>query len=131
MRTMLLGLTIATGLSVGCAHGTLVAAGPTEGRDVRGEARVGQEARAIVAGPARLVHATGDKPVRWFLADRVSGGDADCAAARPSASVLSESTGAHMTIGSGRVLCASVASGSTDVMWHQFVDANDKLWALR
>ena len=85
---------------------------------------------ALLAGPAHLVHATGDKPVRWFVADRVNGDDRDCAGSR-SAVVLSESVGAQLTVGSGKVLCASVASGATDVMWHELRDGDDSLWALR
>jgi hypothetical protein len=131
MRTMLLGLTVAMGLTMGCAHGTLVTGAPTDARDVRGSTRVGRAARLIVAGPARLVHATGEKPVQWFVADRVSGGDGDCTAARAAARVLSESTRTQVTIAPGHVLCAVVASGATDVMWHQFVAPTDNMWALR
>jgi len=123
VRVMLAALALAAG----CAHGTGV---PDRARDVRGTARVGHAARALLAGPAHLVHATGDKPVRWFVADRVNGDDRDCAGSR-SAVVLSESVGAQLTVGSGKVLCASVASGATDVMWHELRDGDDSLWALR
>ena len=128
MKSKLLGLAMmmAMTVGVGCAHGETGSA-----RDVRGSARVGQEARAIVVGPARLVHATGEKPVRWFVADRVSGGDADCAGADASQAVLSESMSAHLTVTPGHVLCATVERGATDVMWHQLAEANDNMWAVR
>jgi hypothetical protein len=128
---MLWGMTMVAVLTMGCAHGTLVATGPAQGRDIRGSARVGQEARLIASGPARLVHATAEKRVRWFLADQVIGDDSDCAAAGRSAQRLSESTGAQVTIAPGHVLCAAVAQGATDVMWHQFAETSDNLWALR
>jgi len=112
--------------TAGCAHGT---AATDRGRDVRGMARVGHEARALLVGPAHLVHATGEKPVRWFVADRVSGDDRDCA--QSSSALLSESAGAQLTVGSGKVLCAAVASGATDVNWHQLPEQADRLWALR
>jgi hypothetical protein len=129
MKAMLMGLTMVMGMAAGCAHGgaTLASAG---GRDVRGSARVGQVARVIVVGPARLVHATGEKPVRWFVAERVSGGDRDCTAP-VSAEALAESKGAHLTVGNGHVLCAAVAIGATDVMWHELAEAGDSVWALR
>jgi hypothetical protein len=122
--TLVLAMTIAT--AAGCAH-----AGATEGqrRDMRGFARVGQEARAVLVGSARLVHATGDKPVRWFVAKQVQGDDRDCAAVA-SPVVLSESARARLSVGSGQVLCAAVASGATDVNWHEFAESNDGLWAL-
>jgi len=126
MNAKLLGLATMMAVAVGCAHG-----GTGSGRDVRGAARVGQEARALIAGPARLVHATAEKRVRWFVADRVSGGDADCARADASQTVLSESISAHLTVTPGHVLCASVAGGATDVMWHQLAERNDNMWALR
>ncbi len=77
------------------------------------------------------MHATAEKRVRWFVADRVSGGDADCARADASQTVLSESISAHLTVTPGHVLCASVAGGATDVMWHQLAERNDNMWALR
>ncbi len=131
MRTTLFGLAVATGLTMGCAHGTLGTAGPSETRDRRGSTWVGQTARAIVAGPAQMVHAIGERPVRWFLADRVTGGDGDCATPSAAAPVLSESPGTQVTIAPGHVLCAVVDKGSTDVMWHQFVVPADNMWALR
>ena len=131
MKRTWLGLLMTAALTAGCAHGTLVSEAPARERDVRGSARVGHEARAIVAGPAMLIHATGDKPVRWFLVDRVSGGDADCAAAGAAPSPLAESTGVHLTIAPGHVLCAAVAQGATDVMWHEVVESTPNLWALR
>ena len=128
MRSMLVGLTVAMGLAMGCAHGAVTSAGG--GRDVRGSARVGEAARVIVVGPARLVHATGEKPVRWFVAARVSGGDSDCANAA-AGQPLAEARGAHFTVGSGHVLCAAVGKGATDVMWHEMVEPGDGVWALR
>ena len=129
MRAMLLGLGLAMATAAGCAHGTM---GAGQGRDVRGSARVGQEARLLLVGPARLVHATGEKPVRWFVAERVSGGDGDCAMSSSSRITLSESRGANLTVGAGHVLCAVVVSGSTDVMWHEQRESNDNnMWALR
>jgi hypothetical protein len=92
---------------------------------------VGQEARALLVGPARLVHATGEKPVRWFVADRVIGDDRDCAAGSGGHAVLSESVSAQLTVTPGHVLCAAVERGATDVMWHEFIEANDNMWALR
>jgi hypothetical protein len=83
----------------------------------------------IVVGPARLVHARGEKPVRWFVAARVSGGDSDCAG--PAGQPLAESTGAHLTVASGHVLCAAVEKGATDVLWHEVVEPSDEAWALR
>jgi len=128
MKSMLVGLTVAMGLSMGCAHGATTSGGA--GRDVRGSARVGEAARVIVVGPARLVHATGEKPVRWFVAARVSGGDSDCA--KPvGGQPLVEAVGAHLTVGSGHVLCAAVDKGATDVMWHEMVEPGDGVWALR
>jgi hypothetical protein len=129
MKAMLLVLGLAMVSAAGCAHGVATVA---EGRDVRGSARVGQEARLLVVGPAALVHATGEKPVRWFVADRVSGSDRDCArAASSGAVVLSESKGASLTVGAGHVLCAAVVDGATDVMWHERVDVGNSMWALR
>jgi hypothetical protein len=130
MKAVLMGLTMVMGLAAGCAHGTATPASAGGGRDVRGSARVGQEARVIVVGPARLVHATGEKPVRWFVAERVSGGDRDCASP-VSVEPLAESKGAHLTVGNGHVLCAAVAAGATDVMWHEMVEPADGVWALR
>jgi hypothetical protein len=131
MKGLLLGLATAVALMTGCAHGTLGGDSPGQKQHLSGSARIGHEARVIVAGPALLVHATGEKPVRWFVAERVSGGDSDCAAARSSVSVLSESTGVHVTITSGHVLCASVARGATDVNWRATVESTPNLWALR
>ncbi len=127
IKTMTLALTLTIATAAGCAHG-----GATErrGRDVRGSARVGQEARALVVGPARLVHATGEKPVRWFVAKQVQGDDRDCAGAA-SPVVLLEAALAQLSVSSGHVLCAAVASGATDVNWHEFAERNDSLWALR
>jgi len=112
--------------AAGCAHGT---ATPDRGRDLRGMARVGRDARALLVGPARVVHATGDKPVRWFVADRITGDDRDCAVAMPAA--LPESGGAQLSVSSGKVLCAAVSSGATDVNWHKLPEGDDSLWALR
>lgn len=84
-----------------------------------------------MAGPALLVHATGDKPVRWFVVDRISGGDADCAAAGSARSSIAESAGVHLTIAPGHVLCAAVAQGATDVTWHQVIESSPNMWALR
>jgi hypothetical protein len=131
MKTTLLGLAMVLGATMGCAHGTLVPDGPAQEREMRGSAHVGQQARVIVAGPAPLVHATGEQPVRWFLAHRISGGDGDCAAAGASPSLLSESSGVHLTIAPDHVLCASVAQGTTDVRWHQDAESSRNLWALR
>ena len=128
MKAMLLGLGLAMAAAAGCAHGTAVT-GP--GRDARGSARIGQEARLLVVGPARLVHASGEKPVRWFVAERVSGDDRDCAVRTSSGTTLSESMKANLTVGAGHVLCAVVADGSTDVMWHEQRESNDSMWALR
>jgi len=112
----------------GCAHGTTTA--ENQRLDVRGGLRVGRQARALLVGPSALVHATGEKPVRWFLADRVNGNDLDCA--NPAAAVaLQESVRAQITVGSAHVLCAAVANGATDVMWHQFPERDDRKWALR
>jgi hypothetical protein len=130
MKAMLVGLMVAMGLSVGCAHGTETVVTTNGGRDVRGSVRVGEAARVIVVGPAQLVHATGEKPVRWFVAARVSGGDGDCANPAPG-QPLAESTGAHLTVAGGHVLCAAVAKGATDVMWHEMVEPADGVWALR
>jgi hypothetical protein len=125
---MLLVLGLAMATTAGCAHGTLATG---EGRDLRGSARIGQAARVLLVGPARLVHATGEKPVRWFVAERVSGGDADCAVSSSAQITLSESRGANLTVGAGHVLCAAVADGSTDVMWHEQRETNSNMWALR
>jgi len=122
-----LAMVMGMAAAVGCAHGTMA---PERARDVRGMARVGQEARALMAGPARLVHATGDKPVRWFVAERVTGDDRDCTAAASTA-VWSASAGAQLTVSSRQVLCAAVARGATDVMWHRLPDGEGGLWALR
>jgi hypothetical protein len=130
MKAMLMGLTMVLGMAAGCAHGGATLASAGAGRDLRGSARVGQVARVIVVGPARLVHATGEKPVRWFVAERVRGGDSDCAAP-VAAEALAESRGAHLTVGNGHVLCAAVATGATDVMWHELVEEGDSVWALR
>ena len=119
MLTRLLGLAAILGAAAGCAHGTAVSAGPAPGRQLGGAARVGQEARVIVTGPALLVHATGDRSVRWFLVQRVSGGDGDCAAPRASSFLLPESSSVHLTIAPDHELCASVAQGTADVIWHQ------------
>lgn len=131
MKMTVLGLAMISGWTMGCAHGTAALDDAPQSRELRGSARVGQEARAIVAGPALLVHAAGDKPVRWFVVPRVSGGDVDCAAAPASAAVLPESTGIHLTIEAGHVLCATVAQGATEVVWHQVVEGTTRLWALR
>src|SRR5262245_44036404 len=128
MGAKLLGLTMMVAVAVGCAHGP-TGLGAGGGRDVRGAIHVGQQARARVVGPAHLVHATGEKPVRWFVADRVSGDDADCARASAGA-VLTEATSAHLTVTPGHVLCAAVGDGSTDIAWHQLAERNDNMWAL-
>jgi hypothetical protein len=122
-----LAMAVAMAAAAGCAHGPVA---PERASDARGMARVGQQARALLVGPARLVHATGDKPVRWFVADRVSGDDRDCAGL-PSPVALGESAGAQLAVGSGQVLCAAVARGATDVMWHRLPDVADTLWARR
>jgi hypothetical protein len=127
MRTMVMAVALVLASAAGCAHG---GASNQQRRDLRGGARVGSQARAIVVGSAALVHATGDKPVRWFVADRVSGDDRDCA--NPASRiVLAESMTAAVTVASGQVLCAAVGSGATDVNWHQFSEANNNMWALR
>lgn len=127
MRRMVVAVAMVLAIAAGCAHG---AVSNQSRRDLRGGARVGLRARAIVAGSAALVHATGDKPVRWFVADRVNGDDRDCA--NPASRiVLAESMNAAVTVASGQVLCAAVASGATDVNWHQFREANNNMWALR
>jgi hypothetical protein len=126
MNTTLMGLGLTMLLAVGCAHGS---AGTSAERDARGTAQVGVAARALVAGPARLVHVTGEKPVRWFIAERTTGSDTDCAAA--TRSPITESKAARLTIGAGQVLCAAVPAGMTDVSWHQFNDHADTVWALR
>jgi hypothetical protein len=126
MNTKLLGLATMMAVAVGCAHGA-----PGQGRDVRGSARISQQARALVVGPAHLVHATGERPVRWFVADRVTGGDQDCLRASQSEALLAESVSAHLTVTPGHVLCAAVAGGSTDVNWHQLAENNTNMWALR
>lgn len=134
MKTTLLGLFMTMAAMTGCAHQTLVSSWPPPDRDLRGSARVGHDARMIVAGPAVLVHATGEKPVRWFVVERVSGGDQDCAAVRSTpaaASPLVESTRIHVTVAAGHLLCAAVAQGATEVTWHQVVDTTAKMWALR
>jgi hypothetical protein len=131
MKMTVLGLAIGVGLTMGCAHGTAIPGGAAPAQELRGSARVGHEARAIVAGPALLVHATGDKPVRWFVAPRVTGGDLDCASDRPPSASLPESPGVHLTIAPGQVLCAAVAQGATDVMWHQVLERSTNLWAFR
>jgi hypothetical protein len=126
MRTILISLAITLAAAAGCAHGTPGG----QGRDLRGGTRVGETARVVLAGSAARVHATGEKPVRWFVADRVKGDDHDCASPA-SGTVLPVSTRATVTVEAGRVLCAAVASGATDVNWHQFDDNNVNLWALR
>jgi hypothetical protein len=132
MKTVLIGLGLAMVAATGCAHGNMNVAGTVEGRDVRGSAQVGQQARVLVVGPAHLVHASGEKPVHWFVAQKSTGGDADCAAARGTTTALPESTRAHLAIDAGQVLCAAVAAGATDVSWHQFNnDGGDSLWARR
>jgi hypothetical protein len=113
--------------AVGCAHGTSTS---DRGRAVRGGARVGPEARALVLGPAPVVHATGDKPVRWFVVDRVKGDDSDCAGPIASARGF-ESARARLSVTSGQVLCAMVARGATDVIWHELPEGEGSLWALR
>jgi hypothetical protein len=129
VKSNLKALVVAAAMAAaaGCAHGT---ATPDRGRDLRGMARVGQDARALLVGPARLVHATGEKPVRWFVADRITGDDRDCAVATPAAA-LPESSGAQLRVSSGKVLCAAVSSGATDVNWHKLPESPDGLWALR
>lgn len=131
MKTTWLGLAVTIAWTLGCAHRPVVPDGAAQERDLRGSTRVGHQARAIVAGPVLLIHASGDKPVRWFVADRVSGGDSDCTGPRSPASTLAESTGVHLTIAPGHVLCAAVAQGATDVTWHRVVDTTATLWALR
>lgn len=131
MNRMLMGLVMVTAVTMGCAHGARVVDAAPHGRDVRGWARVGHEARAIIAGPAFMVHATGEKPVRWTVVARVNGGDSDCATPGSPATLLSESTGVHLTIAPGSVLCAYVARGTTEVSWHEVVEQPANLWALR
>jgi hypothetical protein len=126
MKSKLMGVVTAMAATVGCAHGSM-----GEGRDVRGSAIVTQAARALVVGPARLVHATGEKPVRWFVADRISGTDQDCTRAPASQMMLAESVSAHVTVTPGHVLCAAVDGGQTDVNWHQLAESNHNIWALR
>jgi hypothetical protein len=126
LKALLVGAAMAIA-GAGCAHGTSAV---EQGRAVRGGGRVGRQARVLMTGPAREVHATGDKPVRWFVADQKAGDDRDCAAST-SASLSSESDHARLTVKSGQVLCAAVAAGATDVMWHKLPDADDGLWALR
>jgi hypothetical protein len=118
---------VAMAAGAGCAHGT---APVNHAREVRGMARVGKGARALIVGPARLVHATGEKAVRWFVAKRVTGDDRDCVAA-PAPGALSEAGRAQLTIGAGHVLCAAVARGATDVMWHELSDGGGSLSAHR
>lgn len=131
MKMTWLGLAVTIVWTLGCAHRTPLPEGAAQERDLRGSARVGLAAKPIVTGPALLIHATGDKPVRWFVADRVTGTDADCTVPRSPAALVTESTGVHLTIAPGHVLCAAVAQGATDVMWHQFIGASTNLWALR
>jgi hypothetical protein len=131
MKTVLFGLGLAMVAAAGCAHGNVNVAGAVEGRDVRGSAQVGQQARVLVVGPAQLVHASGEKPVRWFVAEKSTGGDADCAAATTATTTRTESTRAHLAVDAGHVLCAAVAAGTTDVSWHRFVETRDTMWALR
>ena len=128
LKVLAMAVAMAAAAAAGCAHGTMT---PERATDARGMARVGQQARALLVGPARLVHATGDKPVRWFVADRVSGDDRDCAGTPSSPVTLGESAGAQLAVGSGQVLCAAVARGATDVMWHRLPDGADTLWARR
>lgn len=131
MKSILLALGLAMVGAAGCAHGTAGMSGG-EGRDVRGSARIGESAKLLVVGPAELVHADGEKPVRWFVAAHVNGDDRDCAATAAGQAVLSEAATAHLTVGSGQVLCAAVAKGTTDVMWHEVIErADNSLWALR
>jgi hypothetical protein len=130
MKSILIALGLAMVGAAGCAHGTASVGG--DGRDVRGSARVSQEAKLLLVGPAQLVHADGEKPVRWFVAERVNGDDRDCTGAATGQVVLSEGQTAHLTVGSGQVLCAAVAKGATDVMWHEVVaHENGSMWALR
>jgi hypothetical protein len=65
------------------------------------------------------------------VAERATGGDADCAAAPSVRTLPAESIRAQLTIDAGQVLCAAVATGTTDVSWHQFTDTRDALWARR
>jgi hypothetical protein len=130
MKSILFALGLAMVSAAGCAHGTVSAGG--DGRDVRGSARVTAEAKLLVVGPAQLVHADGERPVRWFVAERVNGDDRDCTGAAMGQVVLSEAASAHLTVGSGQVLCAAVTQGATDVMWHEVIAReNNSMWALR
>jgi len=124
---LLMGLGVT--LMVGCAHGT----GGHSDRELRGSARVGGEGRMLVAGPASLVHANlqGTKAVTLFVAERVSGGDGDCAKHSAAQALPADGTRAQLTVAAGHVLCAASASGPTDVSWHAHVDGNPSLWALR
>jgi hypothetical protein len=126
---MMLALGLVMAAAAGCAHGAATAGGG--GRDLRGTAHVGAEARLLLVGPARLVHADGERPVEWFVARKVSGGDRDCAVAPAARAVLAEAASAHLTVEAGQVLCASVPQGATDVSWHELVEAGDNMWALR
>jgi hypothetical protein len=131
MKTTGAILFITMAVTAGCAHQALVTDGSAGERDLRGSARVGHQGRAIVAGPALMVHAGAEKKVRWFLVDRVSGGDSDCEAGRAAAAPLAQSSGVHTTIAPGHVLCAVLADGATDVTWHRFGQSNANMWALR
>jgi hypothetical protein len=126
LTLMALGLAMAGG----CAHGSGTQNVATE---LRGEARVAETARVLVAGPAGTVHASVDGPraVSLFLVDRVHGDDRDCGDATYAQKV---SGSAHLDVGAKQELCAVAERGQhgpSFIMWHAHLGERGTLWALQ
>ncbi len=126
LTLIVLGLAMAAG----CAHGAGTQNAATE---LRGETRVAETARMLVAGPAGTVHASVDGPraVSLFLVDRVHGDDRDCGDATYAQDV---SGSAHIDVGAKQELCAVAAHGEDGpsfVMWHAYLGERNNLWALQ
>ena len=125
MRLMLMALGMA--MAAGCAHGTSVR---SEAVEVRGSARVAEDGRMLLAGPAGTVHASVDGPrsVAFFLVDRVHGDDRDCHDVSYAQWV---SGSAHLDVGARQELCAVSKGAPAFVMWHAHVGERANLWALQ
>jgi hypothetical protein len=112
-------LFLLSSLAFGCAstrHASLDVAGPE-----RGDVLIhGHALKAVVAGPVSFHAYAASAGGRLFIADDVTGTDADCQLAQSGAgATLVADRIASVTVGAGKIACLSTSGArSFEMLWH-------------
>ena len=114
-----MGTRTSFGVMVGLAMGMVGCANWAPAPNYRGStARVGVEARPLLAGPARLLHVNADRRTQFTLyrVRTEAGKPVDCGGARRDV-VIDLDQGAAILVGKDETICVA-AQSTTRVSWH-------------